>query len=170
MVEPPQRIACCHAGARPAGWASSCMRMAVEIWLVRARRWPCWRPWRGPCRAARQGSCRGALSSPARALPGVWWPSSARILPRIVVFYSSSYLEYVFTKICMPPQRCLPEPWPHVDHGVGVVGSRVDRSVGVGRAVPARVLPGPLRPPGKGLAGGTCFAPLLFMVFALALL
>ena len=27
-----------------------------------------------------------AVSSPARALPGVWWPSSARILPRIVVF------------------------------------------------------------------------------------
>ena len=33
-----------------------------------------------------RGHVSGALSSPARTLPGVWWPSSARILPRIVVF------------------------------------------------------------------------------------
>ena len=61
-----------------------------------------------------------------------------------------------------------PEPWPNVI--LETVGSRVARSVGVGRAVPARVLPGPLRPLGKGLAGGTCFVPLLFVVLALALL
>ena len=53
---------------------------------------------------------------------------------------------------------------------LGAAGSRVARSIGAGRAVPARVLPGPLRPPGKGLAGGTCFVPLLFVVLALALL
>ena len=43
--------------------------------------------------------------------------------------------------------------------GVGDVGSRVARSVGVltGRT-------------GKGLARGTCFVPLLFVVLALALL
>ena len=52
----------------------------------------------------------------------------------------------------------------------GAAGSRVARSVGAGRAVPIRVLPGPLRPPRKGLAGGTCFVPLLFVVLALALL
>ena len=33
-----------HAGACPAGWAGSCMRTAVETWLVRAWQWPCWRP------------------------------------------------------------------------------------------------------------------------------
>ena len=70
----------------------------------------------------------------------------------------------------MPPRRCLPSPGPTWMMVLGIVGSRVARSVGVGRAVPARVLPGPLRPPGKGLAGGTCFVPLLFVVLALALL
>ena len=53
---------------------------------------------------------------------------------------------------------------------LGTVGSRVARSVGVGRAAPARVLLGLLRLPGKGLAGGTCFVPPLFVVLALALL
>ena len=53
---------------------------------------------------------------------------------------------------------------------LGAAGSRVARFVGVGRAVSARVLPGPLRPPDKGLAGGTGFVPLLFVVLALALL
>ena len=53
---------------------------------------------------------------------------------------------------------------------LGTVGSRVARTVGAGRAVPARVLPGLLRPPSKGLAGGTWFVPLLFVVLALALL
>src|SRR3954469_22071605 len=61
----------------------------------------------------------------------------------------------VFTKICMPPQGCLPNPCPK-----GAVDSRVTRSVGVGRAATARVLPGLLKPPpGKDLAGGVRFVP-----------
>ena len=58
----------------------------------------------------------------------------------------------------MPPRRCLPSPGPMWMMASGTVGSRVARSVGVGRAAPARVLP------------GTCFVPLLFVVLALALL
>src|SRR3954469_21847817 len=61
----------------------------------------------------------------------------------------------VFTKICMPPRGCLPNPCP-----MGAVDSRVTRSVGVGRATTARVLPGLLKlPPGKDLAGGVRFVP-----------
>ena len=56
----------------------------------------------------------------------------------------------VFTKICMPPRGCLPNPCP-----MGAVDSRVTHSVGVGRAATARVLPGLLKPPpDKDLAGG----------------
>ena len=54
---------------------------------------------------------------------------------------------------------------------MGAVDSRVTRFVGVGRAATARVLPGLLKlPPGKDLAGGIRFVPLLFVVLALALL
>src|SRR3954468_596596 len=43
---------------------------------------------------------------------------------------------------------------------MGAVDSRVTRSVGVGRAATARVLPGLLKPPpGKDLAGGVRFLP-----------
>src|SRR3954468_2347743 len=43
---------------------------------------------------------------------------------------------------------------------MGAVDSRVTRSVGVGRAATARVLPGLLKPPpGKDLAGGVRFIP-----------
>ena len=66
---------------------------------------------------------------------------------------------------------------------MGVVDSRVIRSVGVGRAAAARVLSGPPEPaparilpgllklaPGKDLVGGSRFVPLLFVVLFLALL
>ena len=45
-----------------------------------------------------------------------------------------------------------PEPWPNVM--LETVGSRVARSVGVGRAAPARVLPWRAVVPSKDLAGG----------------
>ena len=61
----------------------------------------------------------------------------------------------VFTKICMPPWGCLPNPCP-----LGTVDSRVICSVGVGRVAAARVLPGlPKLSPGKDLAGGVRFVP-----------
>src|SRR3954468_6381030 len=62
----------------------------------------------------------------------------------------------------MPPRGCLPNPCP-----MGAVDSRVTRSVGVGRAAMARVLPGLQKPPpDKDLAGGR-FAP--FALCALGL-
>src|SRR3954463_13261865 len=55
----------------------------------------------------------------------------------------------------MPPRGCLLNPCP-----MGAVDSRVTRSVGVGRAIMARVLPGLLKPPpGKDLAGGVRLVP-----------
>ena len=61
----------------------------------------------------------------------------------------------VFTKICMPPRGCLPNPCP-----MGAVDSRVICSVGAGRVAAARVLPGLLKlSPGKDLAGGVRFVP-----------
>src|SRR3954463_445623 len=64
----------------------------------------------------------------------------------------------------MPPRGCLPNPCP-----MGAVDSRVTRSVGVGRAATARVLPDLQKPPpGKDLAGGPASPPLLFMVLVLA--
>ena len=61
----------------------------------------------------------------------------------------------VFTKICMPPRGCLPNPCP-----MGAVDSRVICSVGAGRVTAARVLPGLLElSPGKDLAGGVRFVP-----------
>ena len=61
----------------------------------------------------------------------------------------------VFTKICMPPRECLPNPCP-----LGAVDSRVICSVGAGRVAAARVLPGLLELSlGKDLAGGVRFVP-----------
>ena len=105
------------------------------------------------------------LSSPARLLPGALWSSLAGIPPRVVIFYNVYLILNVFTKICMPPQGCLPNPFL-----MGAVDSRVIRSVGVGRAAMARVLPGLLKPPpGKDLAWGeSASSPLLFVGLVLA--
>ena len=46
----------------------------------------------------------------------------------------------VFTKICMPPRGCLPNPCP-----LGAVDSRAICSVGAGRVAAARVLAGGVR-------------------------
>ena len=131
-MEPPQRAACCHAGAYPAGWVSSCMQTAVETWLAWAWQWPCWRAWRGPCRVARQGSCRGALASPARILPGVLWVPSVRFLVRIVAFLSSFDLDYSLSSqrsAChhRGASRALSRRVCEAS-----VGSRVAHSVGMG--------------------------------------
>ena len=70
----------------------------------------------------------------------------------------------VFTKVCMPPRGCLPNPCP-----MGEVDSRVICSVGVARVAAARVLPGLLElSPGKDLVGVSASSPLLFVVLALA--
>ena len=95
------------------------------------------------------------LSSPTGLLPGALWSSLAGIPPRVVIFYSVYLISNVFTKICMPPRGCLPNPCP-----MGAVDSRVTHSVGVGRAATARILLGLLKPPpGKDLAGGVRFVP-----------
>src|SRR4051812_46446761 len=44
----------------------------------------------------------------------------------------------------MPPQRCLPEPWPHVDDGAGGRGLKGGSLCWCGASCP-----------GKGLAGAT---------------
>ena len=98
-----------------------------------------------------------------------WDPAKGRRLLNLYLILN------VFTKICMPPRGYLPNPCP-----MGAVDSRVIRSVGVGRAAAARVLPGLPEPaparilpgllklaPGKDLAGGSRFVPLLFVVLAL---
>ena len=60
-----------------------------------------------------------------------WDPAKGRRLLNLYLILD------VFTKICMPPRGYLPNPRP-----MGAVASRVIRSVGVGRAAAARVLPG----------------------------
>ena len=70
----------------------------------------------------------------------------------------------VFTKICMPPRGCLPNPCP-----LGEVDSRVICSVGVGRVAAARVLPGLLDClPARILPGESASSPLFFVVLVLA--
>ena len=71
----------------------------------------------------------------------------------------------------MPPQRRLPEPWPHVDDGVGDRGLKGGLLCWCGASCPGKGLAGAAEAaPGKGLAGGTCFVPLLFVVLAVVLL
>ena len=89
---------------------------------------------------------KGLAGAPAGVLPRRLLSSPARRLPGAM---------NVFTKICMPPRGCLPNPCP-----LGAVDSRVICSVGAGRVAAARVLPGLLElSPGKDLAGGVRFVP-----------
>ena len=166
-MEPPQRAACCHASAFPAGWVGSRMRTTAETWLAWAWQWPCWRAWRGPCRVARQGSCRvarqgpcgGTLLSPARTLPGVLWASSARTLSRIVAFQSTSDLEYSLSSqrsAChhrgasraLSQRVCLAS-----------VGSKVARSAGGGELPRQGSRRGRWGYPGKGPCRGNLLCP-----------
>ena len=132
--------------------------------MVRAWQWPCWHPpcrvaWQGSCRVAWQGSCHGALSSPARALPGVWWPprqgscrGSSSSNPHLILNMSSQ-------RSACHHRGAFPSPGPTWMMALGTVGSRVARSVGVGRAAPARVLSGPLRLPRQGSCRGNLLRP-----------
>ena len=53
----------------------------------------------------------------------------------------------------------FPSPGPTLMTALGAVGSRVARSVGVGQAAPARVLPGLLRLPLQGSCRGNLLRP-----------
>ena len=53
----------------------------------------------------------------------------------------------------------FPSPGPMSMMALGTVGSRVACSVGVGRAVPARILPGLLRLPRQGSCRGNLLRP-----------
>ena len=132
----------------------------------------CERRWRFS-RCGSDGGLAGVLGKGLAGAPAVI-PNKA-LAGGLVVFLGwdpakgcrllSAYLILnVFTKICMPPRGCLPNPCP-----MGAVDSRVTHSVCVGRAATARVLPGLLKPsPGKDLAGGSASSPLLFVVLVLA--
>ena len=136
------------------------MQTAVEVWN-----------WRGPDDGPTGAFSRGLavaparvlpgrlLSSPARLLPGVLWSSLAGIPPGVIIFYSVNLILNVFTKICIPPQRCLPSPGPMWLMVFGDLGSRVARSVGVGRAASASVLLGLPRLLRQGSCWGNLHRP-----------
>ena len=64
-----------------------------------------------------------------------------------------------------------PEPWPHVDDGVGDRGLKGGSLYWCGASYPGKGLAGAAEAtPARVFAGGTCFVPLLFVVLALALL
>ena len=117
----------------------------------------CRRPRRGPCWGPGKGLAEAPAVIPGKALSGGlvvflgWDPAKGcRLLSAYLILN-------VFTKICMPPRGCLPNPCP-----LGVVDSRVVCSVGAGRGAAARVLPRLLElSPGKDLAGGVCFVPFV---------
>ena len=103
-------------------------------------------PWRavvprqGPCRGSgglpRQGSCRESSSSD----------------PHLILNMSSQ-------RSACHHRGAFPSPGPTWMMALGAVGSRVARSVGVGRAAPARVLPGLLRLPRQGSRWGNLLRP-----------
>ena len=131
------------------------MRTTVETWLARASQVallaPLARalpggparvlPWR--CSRPRQGACRGSCGFPRL---GSRRGSSSSGPHRIL--YASDLHKDLHATTEVPP-----EPWTHVVDGVGDVGSRVARPVGVWA-----------RCPGKGLAGETA-PPLCFFAF-----
>ena len=100
----------------------------------------CCRPRQGPCRGSgglpRQGSCRGSSSSN----------------PHLILNMSSQ-------RSACHHRGAFPSPGPTWMMALGTVGSRVARSVGVGRAAPARVLPGLLRLPRQGSCRGNLLRP-----------
>ena len=149
--------------AQLVGSAAACVR-----WWRFSRRGPDGGPadvlGKGPARAQARVLPRRLLSSPARCLPGALWFSLVGIPPRVIIFYSVNLILNVFTKICMPPRGCFPNPCP-----MGAVDSRVICSVGVGRVAVPRVLPGLLKlSPGKDLAGGVRFVPFALRGLTLA--
>ena len=109
----------------------------------------CCRPRQGPCRGSgglpRQGSCRESSSSN----------------PHLILNMSSQ-------RSACHHRGAFPSPGPTWMMALGTVGSRVARSVGVGRAAPARVLPGePARP--STLCGLGLGVALIILGFGLTL-
>ena len=112
------RLGWCGPGSGPAGVLGEGLAGWPGKGLVVAR---C-RPRQGSCRGSgglpRQGSCRGSSSSN----------------PHLILSVPCLHKDLHAT------MEVTPEPWPNVI--LETVGSRVALSVGVGRAAPARVLPG----------------------------
>ena len=136
-----------HAGACPAGWAGSCMGTEVELWQTWA--------WLWPRRCPRQAPCRAIAVVPGKDLAGGLVDFLGTDLAedrRLLVLIRSCVL-MIFTKICMPPWRCLPSLGSNVVDGVGTLGLKSGAPcrrwascpgktlVGAVEAAPARVLP-----------------------------
>ena len=74
----------------------------------------------------------------------------------------------VLTKICMPPQRCLPSPGPTVVGWVGTCGLKGGSLCWcLGKLPRQKSCRGRGGCPGRGLAGGLHLAPLLSCVSGL---
>ena len=100
MVEPPRRSACATQALDELAWelhvATQVPAQLVGLAAACERLWKL--GWRGPGSGPAvifgeglagwpdKGLAVACCRPPARTLLGVWWPSSARILPRIVVF------------------------------------------------------------------------------------
>ena len=112
------RLGWCGPGSGPAGVLGE----GLAGWPGKGLAVAHCRPRQGPCRGSRgfprQGSCRGSSSSN----------------PHLILSVPCLHKDLHAT------MEVPPEPWPNVM--LETVGSRVAHSVGVGRAAPARVLPG----------------------------
>ena len=114
-----------------AGWPGK----GLAVWPGKGLAVARCRPRQGPCRGSgglpRQGSCRGSSSSN----------------PHLILNMSSQ-------RSACHHRGAFPSHGPTCRMALGTVRSRVARSVGVGRAAPARILPGLLRlPPARVLPG-----------------
>src|SRR3989337_3728751 len=78
---------------------------------------------------------------------------------------SSSGPHLIFTKICMPPWKCLPSLGPNVVDGFGNFGLKEGALHWRQASVPARLLPGLRGPPRQGSCPGVAHLALLLFVF-----
>ena len=124
------------------------------------------------CDRPRQESYRGNASvfgkEPCRGLGGILGKGARDCL----VFWSSSCLVGSLSSqrfVCHHggASRALVPMWLMV---LEPLGSRVARFAGVGQVAPARLLPGPRRPPQQGSCQGSPPRPLALCVSILALL
>ena len=114
-----RRLGWCGPGSGPAGvlgeGLAGCPGKGLAVACCHPRQGPCW----GSGGLPRQGSCQGSSSSN----------------PHLILNMSSQ-------RSACHHRGAFPSPGPTWMMALGTVGSRVARSVGVGRAAPARVLPG----------------------------
>ena len=102
---------------------------------------------------------RGYLrQEPCRGLVGVLDKEPRCRL--VLWFLSRPCRPFVFTKIYMPPRRCLPSPGPTGMMALETVGSRVACSAGVRQVAPARILPRLRKPPRQQFCRGSPPRPL----------